>query len=752
MMIFESIKELSTIFLLAIGLFSLITGLIQNKGNYGWVEGFSILATSFILMAVYVTSEYKQQKKIEELDQQKSVEKITVMRGEEEMQISISDIVVGDLIQIEAGMKVPVDCILVSGSEIKCDEKIFTGKSDFNIKSPLTEQNILETPKPFLWAKTQVKSGSGLAIVCTVGRNINLINVKETVLEEDEEQATPLQEKLMQTMELLGKVAGYFAIFVFILLITKFIIVTVAVEHRGLFTVATIKELQQQLCFAITLYILITPVGVPMAINMSIAKSIPEMLKGGVLIRRLAVQELLGEISEIVADKQTLTQNTMAVKEIFFNDKVYSGRVSNLKSQANSDKFAEAVFYSTTSRVEIDSHGKQIFTEGTPIEQGIIKYLMEAGFDAQSETSQRDLYILQKIAKRKTMVAIRHPSNDNLVRVYVKGTSENVLSTCKYFFDQNGNKQELDQTQRDRVLGEISERFEKNQFRSIMFASTDMAVEEYESLKSANNNFQTDLDKQVLESNLALVGIYALRAPLKEETVEAIRKCHQAGINVRMVTADNLTSAKITAIEAGIITKEEAEQEYVCMEGNKFREICGGLVNLTGADSDSMLNLEVGNKEMFRIVKNKLKVLGRAAIQDKFMLVAGLKEYQGIVAVTADGTNDAPSLKKADIGFAMGIEGTEIAQMSSDAILLDDNFVTILNGVKQGRNIFENVKKFFQFQLTVNLVIMLLVAVCGISNNDEPLTALQLLWMNLIVDIGATFALANEHATDDILN
>ena len=164
-----------------------------------------------------------------------------------------------------------------------------------------------------------------------------------------------------------------------------------------------------------------------------------------------------------------------------------------------------------------------------------------------------------------------------------------------------------------------------------------------------------------------------------------------------MVTGDNLNTAKAIAIEAGIITAAEAEQEYVCMEGKQFRESCGGLVKINDTADGGRLKEEIGNKGMFRIVKDKLKVLARSTPEDKYMLVTGLKEHKSVVAVTGDGTNDAPALKKADVGFAMGITGTEVAKEASDIILLDDNFASILTAVIWGRNIYENVRKFLQF-------------------------------------------------------
>lgn len=211
-----------------------------------------------------------------------------------------------------------------------------------------------------------------------------------------------------------------------------------------------------------------------------------------------------------------------------------------------------------------------------------------------------------------------------------------------------------------------------------------------------NNDFKTERDREVLESSLTVVGVFALMDPLRHEIPSSVQRCHTAGIKVRMVTGDNLDTAKAIAIESGILSPHEADVEYTCMEGKQFRELCGGLVKLDDGEG-GRLKEEIGNKANFRLIRDRLKVLARSTPEDKYMLVTGLKELGSVVAVTGDGTNDAPALKKADVGFAMGITGTEVAKEASDIILLDDNFASIITAVKWGRNIYENVRKFLQF-------------------------------------------------------
>ena len=285
-----------------------------------------------------------------------------------------------------------------------------------------------------------------------------------------------------------------------------------------------------------------------------------------------------------------------------------------------------------------------------------------------------------------------------------------------------------------------------------MISYRDYSYDEYLKIKAENNNFATEKDREALEKNMTVIGIYALMDPLREEIVDSAIKCRKAGINIRMVTGDNIDTAKAIALNAGILTEEEAKHEYAVMDGKTFREICGGLRKLEDPNDTGKLREEIGNKKVFRDVEKRLKVLARSTPEDKYMLVTGLKELGKVVAVTGDGTNDAPALKKADVGFAMGITGTEVAKEASDIILLDDNFASIVTAVKWGRNIYTNVRKFLQFQLTVNCVAMFIVFLGGVVVAEPPLTSVQMLWVNLIMDTFAALALATEPPSDDLLD
>ena len=241
-----------------------------------------------------------------------------------------------------------------------------------------------------------------------------------------------------------------------------------------------------------------------------------------------------------------------------------------------------------------------------------------------------------------------------------------------------------------------------------------------------------------------MVGI---KDPLRDGIQDAVRKCHTAGVRVRMVTGDNKNTAIAIAKEAGILNSnwEPAEEDYSVMEGKEFREFVGGLAN-AGEEDET-----VADMDNFKLVADQLCVLARSSPDDKYLMATGLKKLKNVVAMTGDGTNDAPALKKADIGFAMGIAGTEVAKEASGIILLDDNFNSIVTAMKWGRNIFDCIRKFLQFQLTVNFVALVMAFVGGAILRESPLNPIQMLWVNLIMDTLASLALATEPPTDELL-
>lgn len=277
-----------------------------------------------------------------------------------------------------------------------------------------------------------------------------------------------------------------------------------------------------------------------------------------------------------------------------------------------------------------------------------------------------------------------------------------------------------------------------------------MSMEEFEALKAEHNNFEEESDKDCLETDLTAIGIFGLQDPLRPTITSSIAKCNKASIKVIMCTGDNIDTAIAISKNANIVTDEQIKASpYTCMTGKDFRETVGGLITLyddQGGQKDGVKNMK-----KFRDIEQHLRVLARSSPEDKYLLVTGIQALNGVVAVTGDGTNDAPALTKADVGFAMG-SGTDIARGACDIVLLDDNFSSIVVALKYGRNVYDNVRKFLQFQLTVNIVAMFIVFFGSVILMDSPLTAVQMLWVNLIMDTFAALALATEPPSDNILN
>lgn len=274
---------------------------------------------------------------------------------------------------------------------------------------------------------------------------------------------------------------------------------------------------------------------------------------------------------------------------------------------------------------------------------------------------------------------------------------------------------------------------------------------------------------EILENDLTMVGIFGLKDPLRDGIRVAVEKCNRAGINVRMVTGDNIDTARAISVEAGILTEADLadteNQEYKCMEGAAFREAVGGKVEVkretieVKGEDDKVEYKEVNNvictienMHVFRKVDQHLKVMARSQPDDKFMLVDGLIKLNKTVAVTGDGTNDAPALNRSDVGFAMGITGTDVAKNACDIQLMNDDFCSILTAIRFGRNIYDNVRKFLQFQLTVNVVAMFIVFAGACLFSEPPLTSTQMLWVNLIMDTFAALALATEPPHESVLD
>jgi len=372
---------------------------------------------------------------------------------------------------------------------------------------------------------------------------------------------------------------------------------------------------------------------------------------------------------------------------------------------------------------------------------------------------QKDLLRFPFDSNRKRMSTVLVYGNDELNEngynkvLHCKGAAEIVLAACNFYLDSNGNKCELDDSHKSRIETQIKD-YCKEALRCIAFAYKDL--KENEGGPNHEDIEQGDKIYNIEKSDMVLIGIVGIKDIIREEVPKAVEQCQVAGVRVRMVTGDNKVTAIAIAKECGIIGEGEEEiNPQVCMTGEDFNKYVGGIVDIETKQPVQIIGKEkkremIGNLAHMKLVRQNLKVLARSKPADKYVMVAGLRQLGDIVAVTGDGTNDAPAMKRADVGFAMAT-GTQVAATAADIIIQDDNFASIVAACKWGRNIYDNIRRFLQFQLTVNVVALITSFIASVVMKDTPLKAVQLLWVNMIMDSLASLALATERPTEILL-
>ena len=366
---------------------------------------------------------------------------------------------------------------------------------------------------------------------------------------------------------------------------------------------------------------------------------------------------------------------------------------------------------------------------------------------------KRERLMIPFDSKRKKMTTVYSTDKGNEYMVYVKGAPDIVLPYCTSIIGEHGVETQLNDADVKNLEMRVLKRNADIGYRSLL-----LAYKKIEG-KFDPNEYSTDESYERLESNLTLVAIVGIEDPLRDGVRNAVRICQRAGIMVRMVTGDNIDYAKSIAIQSGIITKEQIDPnhpnylKYGCMLGKDFFREIGGMIKVPNEEAEGTMKDAIKDPEKFASIASQLRVLARSQPEHKYALVTGLKEdLKNVVAVTGDGTNDAPALKKADIGFAMGITGTEIAKEASKIILLDDNFNSIVTALKWGRNIYLSIRRFLQFQLSVNISALSVAVIAGIAGFEEPpINAIEMLWVNLIMDTFAALALATEPPSEKLL-
>eukprot|EP00914_Ancora_sagittata_P022434 GHVO01044624.1.p2 GENE.GHVO01044624.1~~GHVO01044624.1.p2 ORF type:complete len:760 (-),score=156.48 GHVO01044624.1:4105-6384(-) len=678
--------------------------------------------------------------------------------------------------------------MVVSSIDLKMDESSATGESRASAKSSLREcltqaSNLKEDDdavvydrhrlvnSPVLLSGTTCAQGSGKAIIVAVGSHSQVGQMMQQL--EMETEPTPLQAKLNALARDIGFAGLCGALLTFFVLVIEYFIVRhfSAADERDNWE-DIIKSIVAFIVEAITIIVVAVPEGLPLAVTLSLAYSIGKMLEDHNYVRRLAACETMGGANEICSDKTgTLTKNNMTVQAY------WNGTSLIMDAQASYGNFVpwlpwthwqallEGIAINSSGYLSVNEQGA-VEQVGSATECAMLQFLESIGTDWRGLRKKSDenswvIFRDEFSSLKKRMTTVIDLKNGKH-RVLVKGAAEKVLKLCNRRVGSSGTLNDMDKVYLDKLENTVLHRMCEECLRTLCIAYKDFEVPEDDTWKEEFIRYEGEVVRRI-ETDLICLGIVGIRDPVRDEVPDAVLKCQRAGISVRMVTGDNIETAKQIAKQCNIYKPDEGGMS---MLGSDFRKTVGGVVcercRTEVCDCPSGKGVEnserpprhdvLGNIDAFKDIEPLLQVLARSQPKDKYTLVTGLKQLGSVVAVTGDGANDAPALRKADVGFAMGLCGKEVAKQAADIVLLDDNFDSIVKAVLWGRNIYDNIRRFLQFQLTVNIVAVLTALIGSLFLRGSPLCATQLLWVNLIMDSFASLALATERPTADLLD
>ncbi|KAL5598590.1 hypothetical protein BROUX41_003484 [Berkeleyomyces rouxiae] len=727
---------------LAIGLYETF-GQDHEPGEPGieWVEGVAIIAAIAIVVIVGSLNDYQKERQFAKLNRKKSDRLVKVVRGGRMQEISVYDVLVGDVVHLEPGDMVPVDGILIEGFNVKCDESQATGESDiikktsgYQVFEAIENNSSLKKMDPFIQSGARIMEGVGTFLCTSTGIHSSY---GRTLMSLDEDiEMTPLQSKLNVIATYIAKIGGAAGLLLFTTLFIKFL---ANLPNSDKTPSEKGEQFLDIFIVVVTIIVVAVPEGLPLAVTLALAFATTRMLKDNNLVRHLKACEVMGNATAICSDKTgTLTQNKMQVVSASVGTTSRFGKdgeseilpqdfAANLSAPVKKLLVDSIAINSTAFEGEVE--GKPGFI-GSKTETALLilgRDFLGMGSVAQERDNVKVLQIIPFDSGRKCMgVVLQTPSGG--ARLLIKGASEIVLGQCTEVLanpSSDMSVKALTPAINGEILGLIDS-YANRSLRTIGIAYRDFPTWPAEGLR--RNDDDNEVRFEELFQQMTFLAVVGIQDPLRPGVPEAVALCQKAGVTVRMVTGDNKITAAAIARECGIL-----HEGGLVLEGPEFRNM--------------------SKEKQYQIIPS-LCVLARSSPEDKRILVKRLKEKGEIVAVTGDGTNDAPALKTADVGFSMGIAGTEVAKEASAIILMDDNFTSIINALKWGRAVNDAVKRFLQFQLTVNVTAVLLTFISAVASDEEAsvLTAVQLLWVNLIMDTLAALALATDPPHDSILD
>jgi len=682
------------------------------------VSGFlgETLDATFIIIIVVLNAilgfvqEYRAEKAIEALKNMVAPQ-ARVVRDGVEKKIAATQLVPGDVVLLEEGDKIPADCRLIEAINFDTQEASLTGESlpvHKQAAAVLAPDAIIAERTNMAFMGTIAVRGRAKAIITSTGMNTE-IGLIATMVQEAGEEETPLQKRLA----VLGKQLGVGALAACAIIFALGVL-------RG-------ENILETFLIAVSLAVAAVPEGLPAIVTITLAIGVQRMAKRNAIIRKLPAVETLGSTTIICSDKTgTLTKNEMTVRQIYANNGFVdvSGSGYDVRgefTQVNkclkppSDPHLNALLrvcaLCNNAGIVVDDANKKASTLGDPTEAALLVLAAKAGMDYSKLKNENPLLDeLSFDSDRKMMSTVRQTKDGKMA--FVKGATESILAKSAYAL-LNGRETQLSAEQRTA--------FEK--------ANAEMANKALRVLAIAYRRVPDSTKKyslETIENDLVIVGLVGMIDPPRPEAKKAVAECEQAGIKVVMITGDNEATAAAIARELGILKPTQKV--------------------LTGALLEKM-----SEKELTDIVQ-QVTVYARVSPEHKIRIVSALKARGEIVAMTGDGVNDAPALKKADIGVAMGITGTDVAKEASAMVLADDNFASIVNAVEEGRTIYANIAKSVRYLVSCNVGEVLTILFATLAGLPNPLTPIQILWMNLVTDGLPALALGVDPAEKDVMS
>ncbi|UDN56971.1 calcium-translocating P-type ATPase, PMCA-type [Clostridioides sp. ES-S-0010-02] len=690
-------------------------------------DAIGIVGAIAIGIAIGMITEGRSKKAADALSKMTENIEVKVLRDGEIHQISKNELVPGDIVYIETGDMVPADGRLIETINLKIREDMLTGESDdvskkCDVVVPMEEIEskgalVVQEPIPakqinMVFGGTLVAYGRGILVVTSIGDSSEMGKIAQNLSDADEQ--TPLQIKLGNLGGLIAKVSSAVAGLLFIFMVFQMVSKNVLnVDMSGILPfLESIDPVKTAFTVCVALIVAAVPEGLPTMINMTLAITMQKMAKINALVTKKEACETIGSVSVICSDKTgTLTENRMTVEVAYID-----GRYIESSEEEINSYFEENCMINSTADVEHNDNDVKYL--GSATECALLLYYKNVDYrQVRKESNIVAQNPFTSDSKRMTSVI----GQDNNHVLLSKGAPEVLLELCSHI--QRGKDiVPITEGIKHEILEEIK-KLQVKSMRTLGFAYKEISQAEEEAAVTAESD---SMNVSAMESNLVFSGFVGIRDPLRKDVIESVNTANKAGVSVKMLTGDNINTARAIGEELGLL------------KGN-MRAVEASYIDTL---DDEELKQEI----------QTISIVARSKPDSKMRIVSALQKSGDVVAVTGDGINDAPALSKADVGIAMGISGTEVSKSAADIILTDDSFSTIVKGIKWGRGIYDNFQRFVQFQLTVNVIAFLVAIISQVMGQEMPFTTIQLLWVNIIMDGPPALALGLEPVRDHVLN